>query len=100
MSLLHLKIVNRLIGTMMLSLALSACTTPPTPVEQRGVPTADISGKMQTLQKQIQERDKRIEEQDKRIEELESQLDALRLIDQDRENQRKPPRPPTTLERQ
>ena len=35
---------------------------------------------------------------DKRIQELESQIEALRLIDQDREMQRKPVRPPTTVE--
>jgi hypothetical protein len=57
-----------------------------------------MSGKMQSLQKQIQDRDKRIEEQDKRIQELESQLDTLKLIDEDREKQRKPLRPPTTVE--
>ena len=57
-----------------------------------------MSGKVQSLQKQIQDRDKRIEEQDKRIQELESQLDALRLIDEDREKQRKPLRPPTTVD--
>jgi len=50
-----------------------------------------MSGKVQSLQRQIQERDKRIEE-------LESQLDALKLIDEDREKQRKPLRPPTILE--
>ena len=95
------KTARSLTGTVMLSVALSACaTTPATPVEQKSGPSSDLSGKVQVLQKQVQERDKRIEEQDKRIEELESQLDTLRLIDQDRENQRKPPRPPTTLERQ
>ena len=57
-----------------------------------------MSGRVQSLQKQIQDRDKRIEEQDKRIQELESQLDALKLIDEDRENRRKPLRPPTTVE--
>jgi hypothetical protein len=56
-----------------------------------------MSGKLQSLQRQIQEKDKLIEEQEKRIEELESQLDALKLIDEDRENQRKPVRPPPTF---
>ena len=51
----------------------------------------DLSGKVQSLQKQVQERDKRIEE-------LEAQLDALKLIDQDREKQRKPLRAPTSVE--
>ena len=85
--------------------ALSACSTRPTAtVEPKKVPAADLSGKLQVLQrqihekdKQIEERDKRIEERDKRIEELQSQLDALKLIEEDRENQRKPLRPPTTL---
>jgi predicted RNase H-like nuclease (RuvC/YqgF family) len=83
----------------MLCFVLSACRPAlPTPVEHKSEPVVDMSSKVQTLHRQIQERDKIIEERDKRIEELESQLDALKLIDQDREKHRKPPRPPTTLE--
>lgn len=83
-------------GAAILSVALSACgTAPATKVEHRSDP--DMSGRVQALHKQVQERDKRIEDQDKRIQELESQLEALKLIDQDRENQRKPVRPPTTV---
>lgn len=52
--------------------------------------TVDMSVKVQALQREIRERDKRIEE-------LESQLKALKLIEQDFENQRKPIRPPATL---
>jgi hypothetical protein len=84
-------------GAVMLSVALNACgIAPAAKVEHKSDP--DMSGRVQSLQKQMQERDKRIEEQDKRIQELESQLEALKLIDQDRENQRKPLRPPTTVE--
>ena len=96
MTFLRFKVAPSLIGMAVLSVALSACgTTPPAPGEPKKVPTADMSGKVQSLQKQIQEKDKLIEEREKRIEELEAQLDALRLIEQDRENQRKPVRPPT-----
>lgn len=84
-------------GALIVSVALNACVTPPaTPVEHKS--DSDLSGKVQALQKQLQERDKRIDEQDKRIQELQSQLEALKLIDEDREKQRKPPRPPTTVE--
>jgi TolA-binding protein len=84
--------MSSLIGAAILPAALNACgTTPATSVEQKSDPPADVSGKVQSLQRQIRERDKRIEE-------LESQLEALRLIEQDRENQRKPIRPPTTIE--
>jgi hypothetical protein len=99
------RTVRTVIGTASLAVALSACgTAPPATVEPKKVPAADMSGKLQLLQRQIQDRDKLIEERDrlieereKRIEELESQLDALKLIEQDRENQRKPVRPPPTL---
>ena len=86
------QILISLPGSVMLLIALSACgTTPATPVPKSDQSAADVSGKVQSLQKQIRERDKRIEE-------LESQLDALKLIEQDLEKQRKPIRPPATLE--
>jgi predicted RNase H-like nuclease (RuvC/YqgF family) len=92
MSLLRTKIMSSLIGGVILSAALSGCgTTRATKVEHKSDPAVDMSGKVQSLQRQIQERDKRIEE-------LESQLDALKLIDEDREKQRKPLRPPMILE--
>ena len=92
MSLLRTKIMSSLIGGVMLLAALSGCgTTRAGKVEHKSDPAVDMSGKVQSLQRQIQERDKRIEE-------LESQLDALKLIDEDREKQRKPLRPPTILE--
>ena len=76
---------------MIVAVALSACGTPPaSPVERKSDPAAVLSGKVQSLQKQIRERDKRIEE-------LESQLDALKVIEQDFEKQRNPIRPPATL---
>jgi peptidoglycan hydrolase CwlO-like protein len=96
MGLVRSKMMRSVIGAVMVSVALSACETrPPAKVEHKSDP--DISGKVQSLQKQIHERDKHIEEQDKRIQELESQIEALKLIDQDHENQRKPVRPPTTV---
>ena len=98
MRLWQTKILCGLTGAVVLSTTLSGCATAPAnPAEHRAVSTE--ASKVQSLQKQIQERDKMIEERDKRIGELESQLDALRLIEQDRENQRKPPRPPMTLEK-
>jgi septal ring factor EnvC (AmiA/AmiB activator) len=91
------NILTNVIGAVVMSVVVNACgTPPPTKVEHKSDP--DVTGKVQSLQKQIHERDKRIEEQDKRIQELESQLDALKLIDEDRENQRKPVRPPSTVE--
>ena len=93
----EVKILRRVTGAVLVCVALQACGTPRvTKVEHKSDP--EISGRVQSLQKQIQDRDKRIEEQDKRIQDLESQLDALKLIDEDRENRRKPLRPPTTVE--
>jgi predicted RNase H-like nuclease (RuvC/YqgF family) len=92
MTLSHIKIMLGVIGPVSLSVALSGCgTAPATTVESKREPAVDMSGKVQALQRQIQERDKRIEE-------LEAQLDALKVIDQDHEKQRKPLRPPTTIE--
>ena len=92
MTLSHIKIMIGLIGAVIFPVALSACgTAPATTVEPKREPAVDTSGKVQALQRQIQERDKRIEE-------LESQLEALKVIDQDHEKQRKPLRPPTTIE--
>lgn len=89
--------IGRVVGALVITVTLNACGTPP-PAKVEHKPDRDMSGKVQSLQKQIQERDKRIEEQDKRIQDLESQLDALKLIDEERETQRKPLRPPTTVE--
>jgi len=91
MSLLSRKIWSSLGGAVIVAAGLSACGTPPsTSVEHKSDPAAVLSGKVQSLQRQIRERDRRIEE-------LESQLDALKLIEQDFEKQRKPIRPPATL---
>src|SRR5215510_6085211 len=90
LSQLRRMILSSLIGAVIVSIALSACkTASPTSVEHKSDPA--LADKVQSLQRQIQERDKRIEE-------LESQLEALKMIDQDLEKQRKPIRPPTTLE--
>ena len=92
MTLSHIKIMIGLIGAVILPAALSACgTAPATTAEPKREPAVDTSSKVQALQRQIQERDKRIEE-------LESQLDALKVIDQDHEKQRKPLRAPMTIE--
>ena len=91
MSILSRKIWTSPGGAVILAVALSACGTPPaTSVEHKNDPAAVLSGKVQSLQRQIRERDKRIEE-------LESQLNALKLIEQDFEKQRNPIRPPATL---
>lgn len=66
-------------------------TTPPPSVERKSEPVPDLSGTVQSLQKQVRERDKRIEE-------LESQLNALKLIDQDIDKRRRPIRSPATLQ--
>lgn len=74
----------------MLSVVLSACgTAPVASVKQKNDPVVDLSGKVQSLQRQLRERDKRIAE-------LESQLEALKLIDQDYERQKKLLQPPVT----
>jgi predicted RNase H-like nuclease (RuvC/YqgF family) len=66
----------------MVSVVLSACgTVQHTPEKQKN--ETDLSGKVQSLQKQLREKDKRIVE-------LESQLEALKQIDQDYERQKKP----------
>ena len=97
MGLTHSSIIRSVMGAVILSGALNACgVTPAAKVEHKS--DLDLSVKVQSLQKQIQERDRRIEELDKRIQELESQLEALKLIDEDHEKQRKPLRPPTTVE--
>lgn len=85
------KLMGSAMGAVVFSLALSACRPVPTATVAPKSDPVDMSGKVQSLQKQVQERDKRIEE-------LEAQLDALKLIDQDREKQRKPLRAPTSVE--
>ena len=73
------------------AIALSACgTLPATSVDKKCDPAAVDSGVVQSLQRQLREREKRIGE-------LASQLDALKVIDQDMEQQRKSNRPPATL---
>lgn len=92
MSLLRRYILGGLIAGLIVPLTFSACRTAPVaPVERKKEPTVEISDKVQSLERQLRERDKRIEE-------LESQLEALKLIDQEHEKQRKPIRPPATLE--
>jgi len=94
MSLLHGHILGILLAGVIVSVALSACGTAPAqapPVERKRDTAVDMSDKVQLLERQLRERDKRIEE-------LESQLEALKLIDQEHEKQRKPIRPPSTLE--
>lgn len=94
MSLLRGHILGILLAGVIVPVALSACGTAPAPapsVERKRDAAVDMSDKVQSLERQLRERDKRIEE-------LESQLEALKLIDQEHEKQRKPIRPPTTLE--
>ena len=94
MSLLRGHILGILLAGVIVPVALSACGTAPAPVpsvDRKRDTAVDMSEKVQSLERQLRERDKRIEE-------LESQLEALKLIDQEHEKQRKPIRPPTTLE--
>lgn len=91
MSVMHTRVWIRLGGGLLWAIVLSACgTLPATPVEHKSNPPAADSSVVQSLQRQIRERDKRIAE-------LESQLDALKVIDQDMEERRKPNRLPATL---
>ncbi|MEQ1792927.1 MAG: hypothetical protein ABL970_01945 [Nitrospira sp.] len=91
MNVLRRKIWGSLVGVVLLAVGLSACGTTPAPlVEHKSEPPADLSGKVQSLQRQLRDRDKRIEE-------LESQLDTLKLIEQDFTRQRSPVYPPATL---
>lgn len=92
MSRLRRYMLSGLIAGLTVPLAFSACRTAPVaPVERKKEASVDLSDKVQSLERQVRERDKRIEE-------LESQLEALKLIDQEHEKQRKPIRPPATLE--
>ena len=78
-------------GAVMLAVGLSACGATPSPlVEHKSDPSAELSSKVQSLQRQLRERDKRIEE-------LEFQLTILKLIEQDFTRQRNPLLPPATL---
>jgi hypothetical protein len=75
--------------------ALNGCemfhpaSPPPPPVANASAPAGEAA-LVQSLQRQIRERDKRIAD-------LKSQLDALKVIDQDIEEQRKSSRPPAML---
>ena len=91
MSIWRRNILSSLGIAVIVPIILSACgTAPPTPVERKSDPVPDVSGIVQSYQRQIRERDKRIEE-------LESQLNALKLIEEDLEKRRKPLRAPATL---
>ena len=91
MSIWRRKIWSSLGSAVIVLITLNACrTAPATPVERKSDPVPDVSGIVQSYQRQIRERDKRIEE-------LESQLNALKLIEQDFEQRRKPLRAPATL---
>jgi hypothetical protein len=78
-------------GLLLGAIALSGCGTlcPPSVANQSDTAGVD-SDAVQSLQRQMKERDKRIEE-------LESQLEALKLIDQDMDERKKPIRAPATL---
>lgn len=81
-----------LAGAVIVMVSVSACSTAvSTPaVEHKSDSSAELSVKVQLLQRQLRERDKRIEE-------LESQLDILKLIEQDFTRQRAPLHPPAIL---
>jgi hypothetical protein len=91
MSVMRKRAWSSLGGSLLLAIILGSCgTLPTTSADKKSDPTSVDSSVVQSLQRQIREREKRIAE-------LESQLDALKLIDQDMENLRKPSRPPATL---
>jgi len=75
------------------AVVLGGCDTFPTlsatRTVQKSESTATESDALKSLQRQIKERDRRIEE-------LSSQLEALKAIDQDSANRRKPALPPAT----
>ncbi len=78
-------------GAVAIFIVLSACATASTsPVKHKRMSTADQSGKLHSLEKQLHEKNQRIKE-------LESQLDALKLIDQDSGKQRKSFAPLSTM---
>lgn len=86
------KTWGSLAGAAIVMVSVSACgTTGSAPaVEHKSDPSAELSVKVQLLQRQLRERDKRIEE-------LESQLDILKLIEQDFTRQRNSLHPPAIL---
>ena len=92
MNLLRRQIWGSLAGALTLMMSLSACgTTASAPaVEHKSDPLAELSIRVQTLQRQLRDREKRIEE-------LETQLDTLKLIEQDFTRQRTPLHPPAIL---
>lgn len=87
----------RLAGSLMWVLALSGCgwlqtsSTPPcTSMESTDGPPSAEAAVVKALQRQLRERDRRIQK-------LQSHLEALKLIDQDRHNQRRDIHPSTTI---
>jgi hypothetical protein len=72
-------------------IALSGCGTRPAP----SATNQNVTGTVET--DTVQELQRQIRERDKRIAELTSQLEALKLIDQDRQRRTPFPRPPATL---
>jgi TolA-binding protein len=85
------------------AIVLSGCGTlphsspPSTPVATKSNAAAVESGGTLSLQRQIRERNKRIAELQSHIAELTSQMEALKVIDQDMDEQRNSRRPPATL---
>jgi TolA-binding protein len=86
------------------AIVLSGCGTlhppsspPSTPVATTGDTVAVESGVTHSLQRQIRERNKRIAELKSQIAELTSQMEALKVIDQDMDEQRKSRRSPASL---
>jgi len=91
MSILQRRAWSSLGGSLCLAITLSACGTPPaTSVIKKSDPVAVDASVVRSLQRHIIEREKRIAE-------LEAQLEALKVIDQDMQKQRKSSRSPATL---
>src|SRR5262245_27961371 len=78
---------------------LSGCASsiPPSPVAPARLETSQDQATIQALHRRLQERERTIAMQNYRIEVMSSQLDALKQIDQDSTEQRRPVRNSMTV---
>jgi hypothetical protein len=77
-----------LLGLMMLSGCAS--TTPPSPIAPAQLDTRQDQATIQALHRRLQERERTIAMQNYQIEVMSSQLDALKRIDLDTRDRRRP----------
>jgi|KBSSwiStaDraftv2_1062776.scaffolds.fasta_scaffold898627_1 hypothetical protein len=78
---------------------LSGCasTIPPSPIAPPRLETSQDQATIQALHRRLQERERTIARQNYQIEVMSSQLDALKRIDQDSREQRRPVRNSMTV---